>query len=416
MATSILMPKLGMTMTEGTVEEWLKQPGDTVKEGEGIVTISSDKLTSEVEAPADGILLKVIKNVSEEAEVGESIGIVGQAGEEVGEATSTFEKEKTEPTAEVQEKAVQQVENQSEGHQDMKGPQRKRRISPAARKKAKALSVDVSKVTGTGPKGRITRRDIEQVAEQQVAATTTEEQVTTKPAVHEEEAMQVQGMSAMRKSIAANMQHSLETTAQLTLHRKADITNLLVFQKKMRTEAAENNLDLKLTLTVFLARAVTLSLQAHPEVNTHLIHDQLHQFEEVHLGIATSLEEGLVVPVVKHAERLPLGSLAKQMKHVTETAREGKNANLSGATFTISNLGAQGIEYFTPILNPPESGILGVGTFVKELTLDENEQVKQITSLPLSLTFDHRVLDGAPAAEFLNTIAHYLAKPYLLLL
>ncbi|WP_258871331.1 dihydrolipoamide acetyltransferase family protein [Virgibacillus dokdonensis] len=220
----------------------------------------------------------------------------------------------------------------------------------------------------------------------------------------------------MRKSIAANMQHSLETTAQLTLHRKADITNLLAFQKKMRTEAAENNLDLKLTLTVFLARAVTLSLQTHPEVNTHLINDQLHQFEEVHLGIATSLEDGLVVPVVKHAERLPLGSLAKQMKHVTETAREGKNADLSGATFTISNLGAQGIEYFTPILNPPESGILGVGTFVKELTLDENEQVKQITSLPLSLTFDHRVLDGAPAAAFLNTIAHYLAKPYLLLL
>ncbi|API93584.1 MULTISPECIES: dihydrolipoamide acetyltransferase family protein [Virgibacillus] len=411
MATSIVMPKLGMTMTEGTVEEWLKQPGDTVKEGEGIVTISSDKLTSEVEAPADGVLLKIIKDVTEEATVGEPIGIVGQDGEEVGEAVSNVEETKTEQEPEVHQETIQQ----SELNQKMDGPQRKKRISPAARKKAKALAIDISNITGTGPKGRITRRDIEQAAKQQAAATIMEEQTVEKQTA-QEKATHVTGLSSMRKSIATNMQQSLANTAQLTLHRKADITDLLVFQNKMRAEAAENGLDIKLTLTVFLARAVTLSLQQHPEVNTHLIDEQLHQYDVVHLGIATSLENGLVVPVVKHAERLPLGSLAEQIKLVTESAREGKNVELNGATFTISNLGAQGVEYFTPILNPPESGILGVGTFIKEFALGENEAVKQKISLPLSLTFDHRVLDGAPAAAFLNTIAHYLANPYLLLL
>ncbi|GIP62429.1 dihydrolipoamide acetyltransferase component of pyruvate dehydrogenase complex [Virgibacillus pantothenticus] len=411
MATSIVMPKLGMTMTEGTVEEWLKQPGDTVKEGEGIVTISSDKLTSEVEAPADGVLLKIIKDVTEEATVGEPIGIVGQDGEEVGEAVSNVEETKTEQEPEVHQETIQQ----SELNQKMDGPQRKKRISPAARKKAKALAIDISNITGTGPKGRITRRDIEQAAKQQAAATIMEEQTVEKQTA-QEKATHVTGLSSMRKSIATNMQQSLANTAQLTLHRKADITDLLVFQNKMRAEAAENGLDIKLTLTVFLARAVTLSLQQHPEVNTHLIDEQLHQYDVVHLGIATSLENGLVVPVVKHAERLPLGSLAEQIKLVTESARKGKNVELNGATFTISNLGAQGVEYFTPILNPPESGILGVGTFIKEFALGENEAVKQKISLPLSLTFDHRVLDGAPAAAFLNTIAHYLANPYLLLL
>ncbi|NBJ71142.1 MULTISPECIES: dihydrolipoamide acetyltransferase family protein [Clostridia] len=415
MATSIVMPKLGMTMTEGTVEEWLKQPGDTVKEGEGIVTISSDKLTSEVEATADGVLLKIIKDVTEEAAVGEPIGILGQDGEEVGEGVSTAEETKTEQEPEVHQETIQRSELNDQANQKVDGPQRKRRISPAARKKAKALAIDISNVTGTGPKGRITRRDIEQAAKQQAAATIIEEQ-TVENQTAQKKAAHVSGLSPMRKSIATNMQYSLATTAQLTLHRKVDITDLLVFQKKMRAEAAENNLDIKLTLTVFLARAVTLSLQQHPEVNTHLIDEQLHQYDVVHLGIATSLENGLVVPVVKHTERLPLGSLAEQIKQVTESAREGKNAELNGATFTISNLGALGVEYFTPILNPPESGILGVGSFIKEFTLGENEAVKHKISLPLSLTFDHRVLDGSPAAAFLNTIAHYLAKPYLLLL
>ncbi|MFU0792027.1 MAG: 2-oxo acid dehydrogenase subunit E2 [Virgibacillus proomii] len=415
MATTIVMPKLGMTMTEGTIEEWLKKPGDAVEQGEGIATISSDKLTSEVEAPEAGVLLNITKEVGEKIPVGEVIGFVGHEGEEVSETASTLLEEKEEKPEALSQQAAPKETVDPLMNQKQDGPNRKRRISPAARKKAKELDINIATIEGTGPKGRITRRDVERAVEQKELAVTkeqVEETVVERPI----KTSNMKGLSAMRKSIAINMQESLANTAQLTLHRKADITELIAFQKKLREEADQNNIEIKLTITVFLARAVTLSLLDHPEVNTHLIDDMLQQYEAVHLGIATSLDNGLVVPVVKHAERLPLGSLARQIQGVTEAARAGENVEMSGSTFTITNLGAHGIEYFTPILNPPESGILGVGTFMKEMELDEHEKLQTMIKLPLSLTFDHRVLDGSPAAVFLRKIVYYLENPYLLLL
>ncbi|GGB38306.1 2-oxo acid dehydrogenase subunit E2 [Virgibacillus dakarensis] len=411
MATSIVMPKLGMTMTEGTVVEWLKNPGDPITEGEGVVTISSEKLTNEVEAPASGILLEIKKEVDDEASVGEVIGIIGEKGEKVDTITSASEQIHEDDGEQVKQ---QKTPASAAGQPDQQvgdSSKKRLRISPAARKKAKALGVDTLQVTGTGPNSRITRRDIEQAAKK--AAVQPIEQTDQKQSTASD--ANIANMSQMRSTIANRMHESLTATAQLTLHRKADINRLLDFQKKLRQEARENDLDLKLTLTVLLARAVTLSLKDNPLMNTHLIDNKLHQYDEVDLGIATALEEGLVVPVVKHAERLPLGDLAKSIQTVTEKARNGTNNELSGSTFTITNLGNQGVEYFTPILNTPESGILGVGTFVDELKLEE-EKVISVKKLPLSLTFDHRVLDGAPAAAFLSRIVYYLENPYLLVL
>lgn len=429
MSTSILMPKLGMTMKEGTVVEWLKQPGDAVQKGEGVATISSDKLTSEVEAPASGTLLEVLADVDEEVEVGVAIGVIGEAGEKANEVSSAENVKQNVAVAEPEAKADVLVEKQATNQ--------RKRISPAARKKARELGVDTLQVIGTGPKGRITRRDIEKFAKEngtkreqdQVAAAKKEANVenlvaatTMEPnvknfVVEAKPKTAGRNLSTMRSAIANRMHESITSTAQLTLHRKADINKLLEFKKTIQAEASRKELDLKLTLTVLLARAVTLSLKDMPSMNTHLMDQKLYSYDEVHLGIATALEEGLVVPVVRNAEQLPLGELAKAIRLVTEKARTGRveSNEISGSTFTITNLGSQGIEYFTPILNTPESGILGVGSFMEELKLEDG-QVVSVTKLPLSLTFDHRVIDGSPAAEFLGRVIDYLENPYLLVL
>lgn len=221
----------------------------------------------------------------------------------------------------------------------------------------------------------------------------------------------------MRSTIAKRMHKSITSTAQLTLHRKAEIDTLIKFQNNIRQEVSQNDLNVRLTLTVFLAKAVILSLKEMPIMNRHLVDNTLYQYDDIHLGIATSLDEGLVVPVVKNADKLSLGALAEAISTVTKKARNSKADpnELTGSTFTLTNLGSQGVEYFTPILNPPESGILGVGAFSEELKLIDGKVVS-VKRIPLSLTFDHRVLDGVPAADFLARIVYYLEHPYLLVL
>ncbi|KLV28540.1 branched-chain alpha-keto acid dehydrogenase subunit E2 [Niallia circulans] len=413
MSTAIVMPKLGMTMKEGTIVEWLKQPGESVSEGEGVAVISSEKLTSEVEAPTDGVLLTIIEEVDNEVEVGKPIGIIGNEKEAESESSQDVREGKD---AALEENAPARQEAEVK----RKDTNKRIRISPAARKLAQQLRVDTQKVTGTGPNNRITRRDIQAFADMggEVTEPKVDQETNTivQPNVQPPD-VKGEKLSVMRQTIAKRMQQSLSTTAQLTLHRKAEINALLDFQKDIKKQVMESELDVRLTLTVLIARAVTLSLRDKSFMNAHLIDGKLYLFDEVHLGIATSLDAGLVVPVVKNAERLPLGELAKAISSVTEKARNGQlpGYELTGSTFTISNLGQQGIEYFTPVLNTPETGILGVGTFIEEVTL-ENENVKTVKKLPLSLTFDHQVLDGAPAGDFLNRVVYYLEHPYLLVL
>ena len=227
-----------------------------------------------------------------------------------------------------------------------------------------------------------------------------------------------EGLRPMRKAIARNMRKSLGQTAQLTLHRKANADHLIEFQKVLRKEIESADLDVKLTMTVLVARATVLALQDLKKMNSHYQDGKLTEFDEVHLGIATSLDDGLLVPVVKDAHQKTIGTLAKEIKEISMKARNGQAGGdlLTGSTFTITNLGASGIEYFTPILNTPETGILGVGSFQDELILDEEGKVKSVKKIPFSLTFDHQIVDGALAAEFLNILVKYIETPYLLVL
>lgn len=432
MSENIVMPKLGMTMKEGTVEEWHKEKGDPVQEGDAVVTISSEKLTNEVEAPADGELLAIKAEAESSVKVGEVLGVVGQSGEsgEDGSGSSGSEEVEADKDTSAQKETSSHKKNTSDGNKpdtsgekESSGHSNSQRIfiSPLARNIAQEQHLPIEKIKGTGGNGRITKLDINRVLENGLDKTEESQKDLARSqvaATSVAEAPVGEGLDPMRKAIAQNMRESLAQTAQLTLHRKASADKLIAFQETLRDEAASAEVDVKLSLTVLIARATVLALQDDPQINTRYEDGERTAFDEVHLGIATSLDNGLVVPVIGHAEQKNMGALAREMKDITAKARNGEldEGAMSGSTFTITNMGASGVEYFTPILNLHESGILGVGTTQEELALGENGQVKQVQKIPFSLTFDHQILDGAAAAEFLKTLIKYIENPYLLVL
>jgi len=377
MAVEVVMPKLGMSMKEGTVSVWNKEIGETVNKGESIASINSEKIEMEIESPAEGTILDIKVPEGEGVPPGTVICYIGEGNEQVEE-----KKEKDLPPKQKKER---------------------KKISPVARKIAQSANLDIHTLVGTGPDGRITKADVLQALPDE------KEKQHNEPTKY-------QPVSMMRKTIASRMMESLQTSAQLTMTMKADVTKLTALQSQLNETASAQH-DMKLTMTDFVAKAVILSLLEHPAMNSQYKNDRVETFEYVHLGIAAALDHGLAVPVIRHAEKLSLIALAKSIKSYGKKAREGRllHDEIEGSTFTITNLGAYGVEHFTPILNPPEAGILGVGKADHMPVYHGNELCKG-TILPLSLTFDHRVLDGTPASQFLSTVKAYLENPVSILL
>ncbi|KAB3537955.1 2-oxo acid dehydrogenase subunit E2 [Bacillus safensis] len=376
MAVEVVMPKLGMSMKEGTVSVWNKEVGETVNKGESIASINSEKIEMEIESPAEGTILDIKVPEGEGVPPGTVICYIGEGNE--------------------------QIEEKKEKYLPPKQKKERKKISPVARKIAQSANLDIHTLVGTGPDGRITKADVLRALPDEKE----NQQNEPKP----------QPVSMMRKTIASRMMESLQTSAQLTITMKADVTKLTALQSQLNETAATRH-DMKLTMTDFVAKAVVLSLLEHPAMNSQYQNDRVETFEYVHLGIAAALDHGLAVPVIRHAEKLSLIELAKSIKSYGKKAREGKllHDEIEGSTFTITNIGAYGVEHFTPILNPPEAGILGVGKTDHMPVYHGNELCKG-TILPLSLTFDHRVLDGAPASQFLSTVKTYLENPVSILL
>ncbi|MBU8610438.1 dihydrolipoamide acetyltransferase family protein [Bacillus pumilus] len=381
MAVEVVMPKLGMSMKEGTVSVWNKEVGETVNKGESIASINSEKIEMEIESPAEGTILDIKVSEGEGVPPGTVICYIGEGNEPVEEKKAR--------------------DNQSKPKKERK------KISPVARKMANSANLDIDTLVGTGPGGRITKEDVLHALPER------EEKKQEEKKQNETEH---QPINMMRKTIASRMMESLQTSAQLTITMKADVTQLTNLQQQLN-ETAIARYDTKLTITDFVAKAAILSLLEHPAMNSQYHNGVVETFENVHLGIAAALDNGLAVPVIQHAERLTLIELAKSIKLYGQKAREGKllHDEIQGSTFTLTNLGAYGVEHFTPILNPPEAGILGVGTMYDTPVYREDELCKG-TILPLSLTFDHRVLDGAPASAFLSTVKAHLEEPISTLL
>ncbi|MGH0826946.1 MULTISPECIES: dihydrolipoamide acetyltransferase family protein [Bacillus] len=400
MAVEVVMPKLGMAMKEGIITSWNIKAGDNVEKGELIASINSEKIETEIEAPADGTVLDIAVSEDEGVPPGTVICYIGKPNEkveEVYENTNVIEEKTSNP----EPKNVQHAEPYA-----IDVTKQRVKISPVAKKIAKTENLDIRSLIGTGPGGRIIKVDVLKALEERVAI----------PEVLEQEESKVIPVTGMRKAIANRMHASLQNSAQLTLTMKVDVTDLVALHKEL-AEVVQKRYDNKLTITDFVSRAVVLALGEHKEMNSAYIDDAIHQFAHVHLGMAVALEKGLVVPAIRFANNLSLVELSKEIKIVAQKAREGSlsSDDMQGTTFTISNLGSFGIEYFTPVLNTPETGILGVGA-IEHVPVYKGKKLRKGSMLPLSLTFDHRVLDGAPAAAFLRTIKRYLEEPVTILL
>ncbi|TCO66953.1 dihydrolipoamide acetyltransferase family protein [Caldanaerobacter subterraneus] len=391
MPVNVVMPKLGLTMTEGRVDRWLKREGEKVKKGEEIVEISTDKITNVVEAPADGILAKILVQEGETVPVAAPIGIIAQEGEK--------------------------LELGSEVKGETKGEEKEEKFikaTPVAKRLAKEHNIDLSLITGTGPGGRITEEDVKRyISEKQIG--TLPEKTEKEIALREEQILKKAErvpMDTMRRTISQRMKKSWTEIPHVTENIKVDVTELVNLRENLNKSGEH-----KFTYTDLIAKACVIALKKNPVLNWSIEGDEIIKNPNINLGIAVALEDGLIVPVVKNAENKSLLELSKEIKELSEKARENKLTpdEITGGTFTITNLGMYEIDSFTPIINPPESAILGVNKIYKEPVVIEDNIVIRHT-MKLSLSFDHRLIDGATAAKFLLDLKKILENPVSMLI
>ena len=395
MAVEVVMPKFGLTMTEGTIQQWFKSEGDAIKTGEALFEVETEKVLYEVEAPTDGTVAKLLYAVEAVVGVGLPVAIIAEAGEEVAEVAARYaDAPAAAPAAAPPEPAPVATSAPSPAPQEKRG---RVPVTPAARKLAKEHSIDLSGVAGTGPRGRITREDVQKIIDSGGQAAPPPAP-TVAPAAAEDIPLR-----GMRKVIAERMHQSLQGSAQLTISTEADVTQLIDRRQEVRQE-------FNVTYTDFIVQACAHALRQHPRMNAYLEGDIIRANSDIHVGLAVALDEGLIVPVVRDADKKSLKDIAAEAKTLAEKARASqlKLEEVSGGTFTVSNLGMYGVDAFTPIINAPQSGILGVGRIVEKPVIHRGEVTRR-SMMVLSLTFDHRVIDGAPAGAFLQTVADLLA-------
>lgn len=433
MATEVLMPKLGLTMTEGLVDEWYKNEGDAVKKGEALCSISSEKLSGDVEADDDGTLLKIVVAAGDSTAVKTPIAYVGAADETVSAAaTGPTGADDASGAGAAGAEAADEDDPEAgarRANRDTSGDGKRIFISKVAEKMAKKHGIDYSKVKGTGGHGRITKRDMKAYIESHPSGDAESQEASSEGAASAgapgaasasgtvtQPVTAGEGLTGMRKIIAQNMMHSLHSTAQLTLHRKVNVTDLLATVSEIKGNLGPGDQAKALSMNVLLIKAVAIALQEHPSLNAHYDGHEYEQCDDVNIGVAVALDDGLAVPTVPNVVGQSLSQLKTVFHDRVDRARNGDIDTLAPGTFTITNLGTDGIEYFTPVLNVPEVAILGVGAQSTRLTLNGEGDIEEVVELPLSLTIDHQTVDGRTGAEFLSTLADVLAEPYRVLL
>ena len=407
MATRIDMPQLGLTMETGTILQWLKAVGDTVKKGQPVVLIQTDKVEYEVESPAAGTLLKVAAQEGAELSVGSLMAVIGEAGEDVssllGAAPATASSgQSQEPRAESRDGGAAHPAGYPEPRAasgPVRAPGERVKISPVAKKLAQEHGIDVATLIGTGPEGRIVREDVERA-------------IAAGPALAPQTATpEIVPLSGIRKVIFDRMGQSWREAARVTLFADADMTEMVRLREAKGAEW-ERRFGIKVSYSDLIHMAVARALREEPRINCRLDGQAVRVRKEVNLSFAVDLGEGLVVVVIKDGDRKSLGDLAKAARDLAERARAGKLSpdDMADGTFTVTNLGGFGVEAFTPIINQPQAGILGIGKIMeKPVVLGGGIHIRSM--LTLSLVFDHRLLDGAPAAKFLAKVKALLEQP-----
>jgi pyruvate dehydrogenase E2 component (dihydrolipoamide acetyltransferase) len=411
MPTEVVLPRLGLTQDEGTIVRWLKREGAPVAKGEPLFEVMTDKATLEVEAPAGGVLLRILIDEGGTVPVATPIAVIGEPGESLAATAASAPAaaagaQAPQPASAASAPAVPQVAVPQVAAAG--GPSGRVRISPRARALAERHGVDPATLRGSGPGGRIIERDVQGA----LAAAARPPAAPSTAAARDRPV----AVARMRSLIAARMLESLRSTAQLTLMAETDVEELVRFRREVGPEF-ERREGVHLTYTDLTVRAAAVALRDHPAMNARWEGEDVRRLRGIHIGVAVALDEGLVVPVVRDADRLPLGRLSAAIRDFSERARAGRLRpdEMQGGTFTVTNLGTYGVDAFTPVLNPPEAGILGVGRIRRRPVAAEDRLEIRSTTI-LSLTFDHRVVDGAPAAMFLQRVGYLLEHPAVLLL
>jgi pyruvate dehydrogenase E2 component (dihydrolipoyllysine-residue acetyltransferase) len=401
------LPRLGQGMESGTIVRWLKQEGDSVEKGEALYELDTEKVTQEVEAEASGVVLRILAGEGEEVDVGKPVVVIGEEGEQVEETQRAPEPKqekqegKQEDTREEQREPepappVERVEAQDSGRADGRV-----KASPLARRIARERGIDIAELRGTGPDGRIVAEDVERAAATPVA-----------PPVAPSEVERVE-LTKIRRTIARRLTEAWTIPVfQLTV--SADTTRLAEVVRRHR----EANEDVRLTVTDVLTKVCAQALIRHGAVNAQYTDDAILRFPTANVGIAVAAPSGLIVPVIRSAERLTLSQIAAARTDVVERARGGKlrQEDLEDGTFTISNLGMPqyGIDQFVAVLNPPQAAILAVGA-TEERVVALDGELEILPMVTLTATFDHRAVDGADGAEFLAAVKAFLEEPGLAL-
>lgn len=406
--TEIKMPMLGLTMEFGTITNWLKKEGDAVKKGEAILQIETEKLENDVEAPEDGILLKIVTPVGSEVPVKGIMGYIGAEGEAVAGVAAGH----TEAGAPAAEEKTTVVATSDIAPAAAASGERLR-VTPIARKLAGQLGVDLYSVKGTGPAGRICRKDVELAARTAQAPATpaaVPAAVPAAPVLEAEDAFELLPYTGIRKRIGDNMVNSWNTYPKVTHMVSVDVAELLKTRALINDGKEKKD---KVSVTDLLVFLTARCLREYPSINSSLTQDGIRRYRHVNIGVAVATERGLLIPVVKHADEKGLGAISRELKELIANARSGKLApdDMHGATFTISNLGGYGsVDYFTPIINQPEAAIMGVGRTV-DTPIAVDGQVVIHPVMSLSLSYDHRLIDGAVAAEFAADFMKMLKQP-----
>ncbi|HKX47340.1 MAG TPA: dihydrolipoamide acetyltransferase family protein [Gaiellaceae bacterium] len=426
MATEVKLPRLGQGMESGTIVRWLKTEGDAVAKGEPLFELDTDKVTQEVEADSEGVLLKIVI-ADGEVDVGTTVGIIGAEDEDVSAllagaqggngdapAAAPAEEPATEdaapPQAEPQpapppSDTVSQGEGAAEAvtAPPPRADGERVKASPLARRIARERGIDLEQIAGTGPEGRVIAEDVEKAAVQPAAPSA--------PAAAPE--FEVVELTSTRKTIARRLTEAWQAPVfQLTV--TADATELVATRERM-VELMRDG-DTKPTVSDVLTRLVASALVRHRPVNANFVDGKLHRFSAANVGLAVAAPAGLVVPVIRDADRKSVQQIAGDRADIVTRAREGKLklADLEGGTFTISNLGMYGIEEFIAVLNPPQVAILAVGSIEDRPTAIEGE-FAIVPTMTMTLTCDHRAIDGSEGAEFLRTVKSYVEAPALAL-
>jgi pyruvate dehydrogenase E2 component (dihydrolipoamide acetyltransferase) len=461
MAKKVIMPKQGLQMTEGTITSWLVRENGQVVKDEPLFEMETDKLTITIDAPESGTLLKILQGEGETVPITETIAIIGEAGEDYSDLLNeqpASKNSQTDASAQRQtEKSAAAPESVSEvfpeaapsepsAQSETAAPSEHTArifITPRARTLAQQKSIDYSKITGSGPDGLIIEKDVMQRCEQKIRATPlarkvagscnieldtikgtgtqgkiTRSDVARAAAQRSEQNGQADTpletrvpFSPMRRIIAQRMLESQRTAAQAAHRVRVDMTEAANLREAFKGEGK------KISYNDIAALAVCRALTEFPIMNSEVRDDSIIMKHYVNLGIAVALEDGLVVPVIRNAHRMSIEEIGAATRQLAEKAKSRllQPEDYSGGSFTISNLGMYGLDSFTAVLNPPESGILAIGRVADTAVVNASREVEVRLTAELTLTYDHRVVDGAPAASFLMRIRQYMEQPYLML-